>query len=46
MNGKILGKGQLVNGTNTINAGNLLNGMYMIRFAGDNQQWTDKLIRH
>jgi hypothetical protein len=46
MNGKILGKGQLVNGTNTINAGNLLNGMYLIRFAGDDQQWTDKLIRH
>jgi hypothetical protein len=45
MHGKLIGKGSLNNGLNVINAAGLINGMYMIRFASENQQWTDKLIR-
>lgn len=45
MNGRAVAKGQLTNGTNTINASGLINGMYVIRFSDDYQQWTDKLIR-
>ena len=45
INGKIISKGQLVNGINNINNSNLVTGLYMIRFADNMQQWTDKFIR-
>ncbi|HEX7845724.1 MAG TPA: zinc-dependent metalloprotease [Chitinophagaceae bacterium] len=45
MSGRAISQGQLSNGTNIINAGRLINGMYMIRFTDEDQQWTDKLIK-
>jgi hypothetical protein len=45
LNGRTIAKGQLNSGINTINAGGLVNGMYIIRFTDGDQQWTDKLIR-
>jgi len=45
LSGKSIGKGQLTNGLNTISAGNITAGMYLIRFANDNDQWTDKFIK-
>ncbi len=45
LSGKSIGKGQLTNGLNTISAGNITSGMYLIRFANDNDQWTDKFIK-
>jgi Secretion system C-terminal sorting domain len=44
LNGKTVSKGQLTNGYNTINTNGITSGMYMIRFAGQSEQWTDKLI--
>ncbi|MEQ1675532.1 MAG: T9SS type A sorting domain-containing protein [Chitinophagaceae bacterium] len=44
MAGKPVRKGQLTNGYNTINTSGITAGMYMIRFAGADEQWTDKLI--
>lgn len=44
-NGRIISKGQLVAGINTVQVNNLLSGMYIIRFAGNNQQWTEKMIK-
>ncbi len=45
MNGKIINKGKLANGLNTINLGGISNGIYLIRFSDGEQQWTDKFIR-
>lgn len=45
LNGRTIAKGQLNSGINTVNAGGLVNGMYIIRFTDGDQQWTDKLIR-
>jgi len=45
MSGRAISKGQLSNGTNIINTTGLINGMYMIRFTDNEQQWTDKLIK-
>lgn len=42
--GTVVRKGQLTNGYNTINASGLSNGMYMIRFTGGTEQWTEKLM--
>ncbi|HKZ65794.1 MAG TPA: hypothetical protein VJ111_05540 [Chitinophagaceae bacterium] len=44
-NGKIISKGQLMIGVNNINANNIVNGMYLIRFWNNNHQWIDKLLR-
>ncbi|MBS1919047.1 MAG: T9SS type A sorting domain-containing protein [Bacteroidetes bacterium] len=44
LNGKTTHKGLLTNGANTINSQGLKNGMYIIRFANMNQQWTDKFV--
>jgi hypothetical protein len=43
-NGKVVKRGQLINGINNISASDLQRGMYMIRFIGDSQQWNDKLL--
>ena len=45
LNGRTLTQGILVGGINDINASGMINGMYMIRFANQQQQWTDRLIR-
>lgn len=44
LNGKTVRKGQLTNGFNTISTAGITGGMYMIRFTGAAEQWTDKLI--
>jgi hypothetical protein len=44
-NGKIVRKGLLTNGLNNIDASNIPNGMYLVRFTSDNGQWVDKLVR-
>jgi len=43
--GRTVSKGQLTNGLNTINTGGIGRGMYLIRFAGGNEQWTDKFLK-
>jgi hypothetical protein len=45
LTGKIIGKGQLTNGINTISATQMPTGMYLVRFAGNTEEWTDKLVR-
>ena len=45
LNGKTVSKGQLVSGVNSIDLPRIMPGIYMIRFNGNNQQWTDKLLR-
>lgn len=45
LNGKQVARGQLTNGLNHIDVNGMIVGMYIIRFAGNNQQWTDKLVR-
>ena len=37
--------GTVTNGLNNIDASNIFNGMYLIRFTSDNGQWVDKLVR-
>jgi len=45
-NGKTIGKGQLKNGYNTINAtGISTSGMYLIRFANASDLWVEKFVR-
>jgi hypothetical protein len=44
-NGNIVTKGRLINGENMINAGGLINGMYIIRFSNNEHQWMEKLVR-
>lgn len=44
--GRQLAKGQLSKGLNTLPAGQLIAGLYLIRFSdGSAQQWTEKLVR-
>jgi hypothetical protein len=45
LSGKTISTGQLNNGINSINAAHIVRGMYVIRFAGNDQQWTDKFVR-
>jgi hypothetical protein len=45
MNGRAISKGNLTNGTNTISASNMFNGMYIIRFEDGRNQWIEKMIR-
>lgn len=44
LTGKTVNKGLLTNGVNTINSYGLKSGMYVIRFADTDHQWTDKLM--
>lgn len=44
-NGKVLARGVLVAGINSITANGMTGGMYMIRFSKDGQQWTEKIVR-
>lgn len=45
LSGKITAKGLLVNGMNNIPAASMTGGMYIIRFADETNQWTDKFVR-
>lgn len=45
MNGRIVSRGTLNNGVNKITSANLVSGIYIIRFANDEQQWVEKFIR-
>jgi len=45
LNGKLLNKGKLANGMNTINTVSMTHGMYLIRFTDGDQQWTEKLVK-
>ncbi len=45
LNGKMISRGQLINGINNIPIDNMITGMYIIRFSGNDQVWTDKLLR-
>jgi hypothetical protein len=44
LTGKTVNKGMLTNGVNMINSYGLKSGMYVIRFADTQHQWTDKLM--
>jgi hypothetical protein len=45
LNGKLAGRGQLVNGMNTITVASMTSGMYIMKFYDDSNQWTDKFVR-
>jgi hypothetical protein len=45
INGKSAGSGRLVTGMNTIAAGGISAGMYLITFSNGDEQWTDKFLR-
>ncbi len=45
LNGKMTGRGQLVKGMNSLPAGSITPGMYLIRFNDNSNQWTDKFVR-
>jgi hypothetical protein len=45
LSGKVLAKGKVENGMNSINANGMIPGMYLIRFTDGNQQWTEKLVK-
>jgi hypothetical protein len=45
LNGRVLNKGKLANGMNTINMGMMASGIYLIRFTDGDQQWTEKFVK-
>jgi hypothetical protein len=45
VNGKIISRGTINNGISTITAPGLVNGLYLIRFSTDEQEWIEKIIR-
>jgi hypothetical protein len=45
LNGKTLMQGKLANGTNNLNAGGLISGMYIVKFTDGIEQWMEKLVR-
>lgn len=45
MNGKILNKGKIITGMNTITTSNFSSGMYIIYFTDGSQQWTEKIVK-
>lgn len=44
LNGRIIVRGQLSQGSHTVNSAQLVHGLYMIQFTINDQQWTDKLL--
>lgn len=44
MNGRLVGRGQLQQGTQTLPAPKLAPGLYLLQFTHDRQQWTEKLM--
>lgn len=45
LNGRTIASGKLINGINKVDASGMLRGMYVVKFSGNNQQWTDKILR-
>jgi hypothetical protein len=45
INGKVVSRGNLNSGVNKITSASLMNGMYIIRFTKDDEQWVEKFIR-
>jgi len=45
LNGKVLNKGKLADGMNSITTNGMINGVYVIRFTDGAQQWTEKLVK-
>jgi hypothetical protein len=45
MNGRIVSHGNIGSGVNKITSANLVNGMYLICFTGEEGQWIEKFIR-
>jgi hypothetical protein len=45
LNGRILNKGKLTDGMNSIAANGMISGVYVIRFTDGGQQWTEKLVK-
>jgi hypothetical protein len=45
LNGKVINKGKLENGMNTITINRMISGMYLIRYTNGDQQWTEKLVK-
>jgi len=45
LNGNIITKGELSNGTNKIKLPVTTPGIYILRTNGNNQQWIEKLLR-
>ena len=45
MNGRIVNRGTITNGVNKIAPAGLVTGIYIIRFAKDDEQWIEKFIR-
>lgn len=45
MHGKTISKGQLTIGINNITIAHTASGIYIVRITGDDQQWTDKLVK-
>jgi prepilin-type processing-associated H-X9-DG protein len=43
--GKAITGGKLITGMNKVSLNNSISGIYIIRFSGNNQQWTDKILR-
>jgi len=43
--GKVLSKGKVEDGMNSISTNGIIPGMYLIRFADGNQQYTEKLVK-
>jgi hypothetical protein len=44
-NGRTVAKGQLVQGVNTISTGFLTNGMYLLQFTNNQEQYTEKFMK-
>lgn len=45
LTGKTISRGQLTNGTNTVNSAGLINGLYMIHYSNGEGQLTEKFIK-
>ncbi|MGZ5134963.1 MAG: T9SS type A sorting domain-containing protein, partial [Flavitalea sp.] len=45
MGGRMVSRGQLSNGINTVNTGALNKGLYIVRFSNGFEYWTEKFIR-
>jgi len=43
--GRLVARGQLTNGLNTLNIHTATSGLYIIRFTDGTNQWTDKLLK-
>jgi len=45
MSGRVIYKGRLTSGMNTVNTTNMVNGMYLVRFSKNAEQWTEKFVK-